>query len=661
MPRKKSLVLVESPAKAKSISKILGKDYDVMATMGHIIDLPPKRLGVDVDNGFKPEYVVIPGRKKIIADISKKSSNSDKIFVATDPDREGEAIGYLVKDYLVNKKKIKADFSRVTFHEITKTAVSKAFEQPENFNTSLFYSQQARRILDRIVGYFLSPFLWKKIGKGLSAGRVQSVALRLIVEREKEIRAFVPKEYWQFVADFAFEEGLVSGAKLAKISGEEPEISTQQQAEGIEKNIRTISDFRCSLVEKKEKKRSAPAPFITSTMQQAAFNAFVFSADRCMRIAQQLYEGIELNTGQEGLITYMRTDSVNISPQAISQVRDFIASNIGEEFLPDVPNKFKSKKGAQEAHEAIRPTDVFKTPESVRGFLSEEQFKLYSLIWNRFVASQMKPAVFSQITVEITGGDFLFRKTYTKKIFDGYTAVYKDQKNDEEQQIVPREGEQAELKKMEKSQHFTKPPARFNDASLVRELEEKGIGRPSTYAPTIRVLVSRGYVERKGKALVPSELGEKICEVLLKAFPNIMDYGFTAEMEQNLDKVENNEETTEHILSEFFPAFKKQLDEAYQNTKKEVIETDQVCEKCGKPMVIKWGSHGKFLSCSGFPQCKNAKPISLGVKCPECGGEVVVRRSKKGKRFYGCSNYPKCRFTASSLSSIKGADNDSQE
>ncbi len=652
---KKTLVLVESPAKAKSISKILGKGFDVMATMGHIIDLPQKRMGVDLENRFKPEYVVIPGRKKIISDITKRSQAADRVLVATDPDREGEAIGYLVKEYLGNKKKIKSDFSRVTFHEITKQAISKAFDSPGDFNMALFNSQQARRILDRIVGYLLSPFLWKKVGKGLSAGRVQSVALRLIVEREREIRAFVPREYWLITADFDFEGGRIFEAKLTKINGQAPDIHSQEEAEKIEREISSSDFFVCSSVEKKEKKRNAPPPFTTSTMQQAAFNALGFSADRCMRIAQQLYEGIELDSGQEGIITYMRTDSVNISPQAIGRVRQYISERLGPENLPEKPNRFKSKKGAQEAHEAIRPTDVFRTPESIKGRLTEEQFKLYQLIWRRFVASQMMPAVFDQVNVEISSKGFTFKKTFSKKIFSGYTSVYEDGKEslEEGEVVLPKTGENGRLADLKKSQHFTKPPARFNDASLVKELEEKGIGRPSTYAPTIRILVNRGYVERKGRALVPSDLGEKICEVLVKSFPDIMDYDFTAKMEQDLDRIETGEETMVNILSKFFPEFKKQLDFAYENTKKEVIETDEVCEKCGRPMVIKWGSRGKFLSCSGFPECKNAKPISLGVKCPECGGEIVVRRSKKGKRFYGCSNFPECRFTASSLSSIQ--------
>lgn len=664
----KNLVIVESPTKAKTIGKILGADFTVVSSMGHIIDLPQKELGVDVDNKFKPEYVVIPSRKKLMAQLKKDAKEKEKIYVATDPDREGEAIGWQIKERVFKGK----DVLRVSFHEITPHAVAEAFKTARQFDTNMIEAQVGRRVLDRIVGYFLSPLLWKKLARGLSAGRVQSVALRLIVERERQIQAFTASEYWEVAAELF--KPKVSGesnfsAKLEKIENKKVEIKTEKEAQDI---VHLLKDKEFKVVEIKqtEKKRYAPAPFITSTMQQEAFNKLRFNASKTMMVAQQLYEGIDIGGDNPlGLITYMRTDSPNTAPEAVVEVREHIGRIFGKDFLPENPNVFKAKKSAQQAHEAIRPSYISRSPESMKDFLTHDQFRLYELIYNRFLASQMKPAEFLATSADIAADKYLFAANGSHLLFEGFLAAYnkteEEEKEDEEEKeeekdknknVLPPlvEGEVLALDKLTPSQHFTKPPARFSDSSLVKALEEEGIGRPSTYAPIIYTLILRDYVRRIKGYLNPTELGFKVNDMLVEYFPKIIDVKFTALMEEKLDGVEEGTLKRLDILKEFYAPFKESLDFAQANIKKEVVLTDQICDKCGKPMIVKWGRRGKFLSCSDFPACKNSKSITSGVKCPieNCGGELIERRSKRGF-FYGCSNFPKCTYTSRSLPEIK--------
>ncbi len=655
--KEKNLVIVESPTKAKTISKILGDNYSVISSMGHIIDLPQKELGVDIEKGFTPDYVVITGRKKILDSIKKESKDKDNIYVATDPDREGEAIGWQIKDKVLKKKIV----YRVTFHEITPAAVKDAFKHARDFDHNMIEAQVGRRVLDRIVGYFLSPLLWKKIARGLSAGRVQSVALKLIVEREKEIQKFVPREYWEIEAELQ-KSSADSGpflAKLEKIDDKKAEINNQESAEKLVDDLKT-KQFIVSEIKKTEKKRYADPPFITSTLQQEAFNKLRFSATKTMIVAQQLYEGIDI--GEEnpvGLITYMRTDSPRVAPEAIKEVRNHIAKIFGKEYLPESPNVYKVKKLAQEAHEAIRPTLISSPAESLKEFLSPDQYKLYELIYNRFMASQMTPARYLSTSVDILAGKYLFTASGSTLIFDGFSAVYNKNGDEKEKNTIPEleKDEILKLLKLTPSQHFTKPPPRFSDSSLVKALEEEGIGRPSTYAPIIYTLVLRDYIRRIKGYLNPTELGFKVCDLLVEYFPKIMDVKFTAAMEEELDEIEEGRIDKIKVLQDFYAPFKESLDFAQANIKKEVIVSNEICDKCGKPMVVKWGRRGKFLSCSDFPRCKNSKSITSGVKCPEpgCGGELIERRSKRGF-FYGCSNFPKCTFTSKTLPQDKDGD-----
>lgn len=657
----KNLVIVESPTKAKTISKILGPDYTVVSSMGHIIDLPQKELGVDMDNKFKPEYVVIPSRKKLMAQLRKDAKGKEKIYVATDPDREGEAIGWQIKERVFKGK----DVLRVSFHEITPHAVGEAFKAAREFDTNMIEAQVGRRVLDRIVGYFLSPLLWKKLARGLSAGRVQSVALKLIVERERQIQAFSASEYWEIAAELF--KPKVSGesnfcAKLEKIENKKVEIKNQKDAQDIVSELKD-KEFKVVEIKQTEKKRYAPAPFITSTMQQEAFNKLRFNASKTMLVAQQLYEGVDIGGDNPlGLITYMRTDSPNTAPEAIVEVREHIGRIFGKNFLPENPNVFKAKKSAQQAHEAIRPSYVSRSPESMKDFLTHEQFRLYELIYNRFLASQMKPAEFLATSVDIAADKYLFAANGSHLLFEGFLAAYnkteEEEKEGEEEEkeknknVVPplTQGEVLALDKLTPSQHFTKPPARFSDSSLVKALEEEGIGRPSTYAPIMYTLILRDYVRRIKGYLNPTELGFKVNDMLVEYFPKIIDVKFTALMEEELDQVEEGKLKRLKVLEEFYAPFKESLDFAQANIKKEVITTDQICDKCGKPLIVKWGKRGKFLSCSGFPGCKNSKSITSGVKCPaeNCGGELIERRSKRGF-FFGCSNFPKCTFTSRTL------------
>lgn len=647
----KNLVIVESPTKAKTIGKILGKNFTVVASMGHLVDLPRSKLGVNIEEGFKPEYIVIQKRRKILTSLKKEAKDKATIYVATDPDREGEAIGWHIRERAFQDKNV----VRVVFHEITPQAVKEAFDQPREFDVKMVEAQAGRRILDRIVGYLLSPLLWKKIARGLSAGRVQSVALRLIVEREKQIQAFTPNEYWQIEAELKKAGSPSFSAKLEKIDGTKAEIKNNEEAQKLADDIKGKT-FIVSAVEKKEKKRYPDAPFITSTLQQEAFNKLKFNAAKTMLIAQELYEGIDI--GQEspvGLITYMRTDSVRVSNEALKEVRVLILDKFGKGYLPEQPNTYKVKKFAQEAHEAIRPTLISKAPEALKEFLTPEQYKLYELIYRRFVASQMSPAVYAVTSVDVAAEKYLFGASGTEAIFDGFTALYEKQDAsaaDEQKEKIPalEKEEILDLIELIPSQHFTKPPARFSDSSLVKALEEEGIGRPSTYAPIIQTLILRNYTHRIKGYFHPTELGFKVCDLLLEYFPKVMDIKFTALMEEKLDEIEEGVLDKTKIMEEFYPSFKEAIDFAQENIQKEVITTEETCEKCGKPMIVKWGRRGKFLSCSAYPECKNSKSITTGVKCPQadCGGELIERFSRRGP-FFGCSKYPKCTFTARTL------------
>ncbi len=664
----KNLVIVESPTKAKTISKILGNDFRVISSMGHIIDLPAKKLGVDVEDKFKPVYVVIPRKKKILSQLKKEAKGKENIYIATDPDREGEAIGWQIKEKVFKGKNV----LRVSFHEITPHAVAEAFKNAREFNHKMIEAQVGRRVLDRMVGYFLSPLLWKKIARGLSAGRVQSVGLRLIVEREREIQKFTAAEYWEIVAELF--KPKISGessfcAKLEKIDNQKAQIKDSQSAQVICDYLRN-KEFKVLEIKKTEKKRYSPAPFITSTMQQEAFNKLRFNASKTMLVAQQLYEGIDIGEDNPvGLITYMRTDSPQVAAEAILEVREHIARNYGQGSLPDKPNVFKAKKSAQEAHEAIRPSYICRSPESLKHFLNHDQIRLYELIYNRFLASQMKPAEFLSTSVDILVDKYLFVASGSHLLFEGFLAVYSKNETEEKEDaqeekekisnvIPPLEpNEVLGLKQLNPSQHFTKPPARYSDSSLIKALEEDGIGRPSTYAPIIYTIILRDYVRRIKGYLNPSELGFKVNDMLVEYFPKIIDIKFTAAIEEKLDQVEEGSLERTKVLTDFYLPFKESLDFAQANIVKEVITTDQLCDKCGKPLIVKWGRRGKFLSCSGFPECKHSKSITSGIKCSveNCGGELIERHSKRGF-FYGCSNFPKCTFTSRTLPEDQPAD-----
>ncbi len=670
----RNLVIVESPAKAKTINKFLGDDYQVEASFGHVRDLPKSKMGVELDKNFAPHYILIAKARKTVTHLKKMSKGKTGIFLAPDPDREGEAISWHL-DHILREENPTATVNRVVFNEITKEAVKEAFQHPREIQMNLVNAQQARRILDRIVGYELSPLLWKKVGRGLSAGRVQSVALRIIVDREREIRKFVPEEYWSLQAKLLSEKPENSNrpfvAKLDKIGNEKADLKNREQTEKIREEISGLP-FRVDKVDKKERSRYPQAPYTTSKLQQEAYNRLGFPAAKTMRVAQKLYEGVDLGAaeGTVGLITYMRTDSVNISITAQNEAVQYIRSKFGEKFLPPKPPIYKSKKGAQEAHEAVRPSSVHRDPESMRSFLTEEEFKLYDLIWRKFVASQMVPAVDENISIVTAAGDkYFFKTTGRRNIFPGFGLVFgalaasaaveeKDPKEEEDAEILElpnlEAGEILKMLELIGNQHFTKPPARFNDASLVKILEEKGIGRPSTYAPTIFTLLYREYVNRKGGALMPTELGETVVDLLVKHFPKVLDIEFTANMEEELDKIEDGDMDWQQVLGDFYKPFEADVAvarEEMKNMRQENMPTDYTCPVCSKPMVIKWGRFGKFMACSGFPDCKTARPIPTGVKCPEpnCGGDLIKRLSKKRRTFYGCSNYPKCTYIANKL------------
>lgn len=656
----KKLVIVESPAKSKTIQKFLGPDYTVEASMGHIIDLPKKKLGIDVENDFEPEYIVIPERRKNLAVLKKEAKAKEAIYLAQDPDREGEAISWHLKNALSDGKK---KIFRVTFDEITKDAVQGAFKHPRDINMNLVNAQQARRILDRLVGYTLSPLLWKKVSRGLSAGRVQSVTVRLIVEREDEIKKFKPEEYWDIEAELKRKGDTPKEkfkARLEKYQNKPIDIKKLPESEKVvailKKENYIVSDIR----EQKKKKKASP-PFTTSKLQQESFNKLRFSSVKTMHVAQTLYEGVEIGgEGSVGLITYMRTDSVRISKDAIDSAKEYILEKYGKKYYPDVPNFYKSRKSAQEAHEAIRPALPLREPQVIKDYLTPDQLKLYMLIWNRFVSSQMTESMLSQTTVDIKAGDYLFRASTTKVIFDGYAVLYEAETEEREKEKdkdgrIPQLSvdEPLDLLDLLPSQHFTKPPPRYSDGSLVKALEELGIGRPSTYAPTISTVVTRDYVRRESGYLKPTELGTIVTRLLMEHFPKVLDVEFTAKMEDELDGIEEGEIDWKVLLKSFYSPFMHTVEKAkleMKDVKKEVVATNEVCTLCGKPMVIKWGRRGKFLSCSDYPRCKHAKSITSGVKCPSpgCEGELVERRSTRGM-FYGCTKYPACTYTTRKL------------
>ncbi|MCX5692941.1 MAG: type I DNA topoisomerase [Candidatus Omnitrophica bacterium] len=658
----KSLVIVESPAKSNTINKILGKNFTVTSSMGHIMDLPKSKMGIDIEKDFTPEYIMIPGKKKIVDTLKKAAAEADDIFLATDPDREGEAISWHLANLLGKKKKI----HRIAFHEITKTAIEAAINKPGNIDMNMVDAQQTRRILDRLVGYSISPLLWRKVGRGLSAGRVQSVAVRLVVDRENEIRVFVPEEYWDIEAELKKKDVENSKfiAKLDKIEDKKIDLKNQSNSMSLVAEIEK-EKFIVEKVEKKEKRKYAQPPFITSKLQQEAFYKLRFQAVKTMKVAQQLYEGLPIGSeGNVGLITYMRTDAVRVSKESQDFAIKYILEKYGAEFVPSMPNVYKAKKSAQEAHEAIRPALPLREPSSIKEFLTLDQHKLYTLIWNRFISSQMTPAVFNVVSVEIKAGRCIFKANGSQKVFQGFSVVYQENEEEkEEERLLPflEAGEVLDLLKLNPNQHFTKPPPRYSDASLVKALEEDGIGRPSTYAPIIQTIIARNYVKRKEGYFCPSELGMVVTDLLMKSFPRILDMEFTAKMEEELDEIEEGREKSVEVLKRFYTPFEKDVEHAKVNMRKvkgEAVKTSEICEKCGKPMVIKWGRLGRFLSCSDFPNCRFAKAIPTGVKCPEpdCGGMLVERRSKGGRHFYGCSNYPKCHHISRRLPSQNNED-----
>ena len=644
------LVIVESPAKAKTIEKYLGKNYVVEASMGHVRDLPKSQLGVDIENEYNPKYITIRGKGELLSKLRKLAKKSDKIYLATDPDREGEAISW----HLANVLKIDENENcRIEFNEITKDAVKNSIKHPRKINCNLVDAQQARRVLDRLVGYEISPLLWRNVKWGLSAGRVQSAALKLICDREEEIKKFNPEEYW--TVDVKLKKGKKSfPVKLTTKNKKKIEIKNKEQADQIIDELKE-NEYIVSKIKKGTKNKNPLAPFTTSTLQQEASKKLNFMTKKTMSVAQQLYEGVEVKKfGTVGLITYMRTDSVRISKEAQEKALNFIDETYGKEYVPEEPRVYKGKKNIQDAHEAIRPTYVEITPEIAKANLSNDQYKLYALIWKRFIASQMATCILNTNSLEIKNGDYTLRASGSTIKFDGFMKVYEYILGEEEESVLLPELEENEVLKeesIEGKQHFTQPPARYSEAAFVKLLEEKGIGRPSTYVPTISTLISRKYVDREKKILIPTELGFIVNDILSNYFKQIVDTDFTAEMEVKLDNVEAGKESWTHIVDEFFTPLKEDIEKAEKEISKVIIEdkvSDVPCDKCGRLMVIKHGRFGDFLACPGYPECQNTKPIveEVDANCPLCGGKILVKRSKKGNRFYGCSNYPECNFVS---------------
>ncbi|MFW6252088.1 MAG: type I DNA topoisomerase [Halanaerobium sp.] len=645
--KKKNLVIVESPAKAKTIKKFLGRNYKVEASMGHVRDLPKSKLGIDLENDFEPNYITIRGKGKTLSKLRKEAKKSKDVYLATDPDREGEAISWHLAYAL---KLSDEENNRIEFNEITKNAIQNAIKNPRNINKDLVDAQQARRLLDRIVGYRLSPLLWKKVRKGLSAGRVQSVAVRIICEREEEIRNFEEEEYWSLEVVLKNEDGEELKADLYRIDNKKFNLESKEEVDRVISDIKD-QDFEIIKVKKRKRRRNPKSPFTTSTLQQRASNKLNFTAKKTMYLAQQLYEGIDIgSSGTVGLISYIRTDSTRLSNEAKNGAKDYILNKFGDKFLKSSKRKSKKNSKAQDAHEAIRPTDTQRTPEKMKKHLSRDQFKLYDLIWKRFVASQMSPALYESISAQFkTASKYKFRVSGSRLLFPGHLILTGKEKEDDIDLPVLNEGDLYSLEKTNPEQHFTTPPPRYSEATLVKTLEEEGIGRPSTYAPTLSTIESRDYVEKEGRYFKPTELGETVTELLTEYFPDVTDVEFTAELEKRLDEIEKGNEDWKKILRDFYEPFYERLENARENMESVQIveETDEVCEKCGSPMVVKYGRYGKFLACSSYPECKNTKPylIKTGVDCPECeDGEIIERTSKKGRTFYGCSNYPDCNF-----------------
>lgn len=648
----KYLVIVESPAKVKTISKFLGANYKVMASQGHVRDLPKSQMGVDIEHDYEPKYITIRGKGDILAALRKEAKKADKVYLATDPDREGEAISWHLAAALKLEDK---DIYRITFNEITKNAVKASLKEARKIDMNLVDAQQARRVLDRVVGYGISPLLWAKIKRGLSAGRVQSVALRMICDRENEIDAFIPEEYWSMEAVFD-----IKGEKkplIAKFYGDENgkiEIKNGEQMQAILDEVKK-SDFSIESIKRGEKVKKSPLPFTTSTLQQEAAKTLNMSTKRTMNIAQQLYEGVDIKgRGTVGLITYLRTDSTRVADEAKVLSRDYISENYGDNYIPKEINAKKDDKKIQDAHEAIRPTDLNLSPTVVKESLQRDQFRLYQLIWKRFVASQMAPAVYETTSVRIAAGKYRFSVAASKVVFDGFMSVYKNDDDNEETNTLAKgldENSVLSLSDINGTQHFTQPPAHFTEASLVKALEEQGIGRPSTYAPTISTIIARHYVIKENKNLYISELGNAVNNIMLTAFPTIVDVKFTANMESLLDGVAEGTVEWKEIIRNFYPDLKVAIDEAEKELEHVKIEdevTDVICDKCGRNMVIKYGPHGKFLGCPGFPECHNTKPYleKIGVPCPKCGKDVIIKKTKKGRTFYGCDGYPDCDFVS---------------
>lgn len=649
------LVIVESPAKAKTIKKYLGGNYEVIASMGHVRDLPKTRLSVDIKKKFAPKYEIIKGKEKLVEELKELAEKSDKIYLATDPDREGEAISWHLA-YILGLPL--DDNNRVEFNEITKNGVTNGMAHPRSINIDLVNAQQARRILDRLVGYKLSPFISQKIRRGLSAGRVQSVAVRIIVDREEEIRKFKPEEYWTIDAKFIPKGSRKSfSASLYSDANGKIKIENQEQAEKIEQDL-ADAEYMITKVKHGTRRKTPAPPFITSTLQQEASRKLGFQSRRTMKIAQELYEGVDIEgMGATGLITYMRTDSLRISDVAKEEAAQYILNRFGEKFLPAKPRVFKTKSNAQDGHEAIRPSMPSLSPEDVKASLTSDQFKLYNLIWNRFMASQMSDCIQKTTQAEISAKEYIFKASGYYVDFEGFTTLYVESKDTEEEkstQLPPLEKDMpVKCKELKKNQHFTQPPARYTEASLIKALEEYGIGRPSTYAATITTITSREYVKREAKTLYPTELGEVMTNLLKERFPKIVNYKFTAQMEENLDEVEHGQEEWVELLDEFYSDFDKTLKKAkeeMEGVKLQLKEdqTDIICDKCGRQMVVKVGRYGKFIACPGYPECKNVLKFveKTGVKCPKCNGDVIVKHTKKKRVFYGCSNYPECDFVS---------------
>ena len=650
----KYLVIVESPAKVKTIKKFLGKNYEVAASNGHVRDLPKSQLGFNPENDFEPKYITIRGKGDILANLRKEVKKAEKIYLATDPDREGEAISWHLYYALKLQDQKDKKVYRITFNEITQSAVKASLKNPREINMDLVNAQQARRMLDRMVGYRISPVLWSKVKRGLSAGRVQSVALRLISDRENEINEFIPEEYWTVDAKLAVEgEKKPLFAKLDSKGGQKLELKNREQVEAIKKELEAEA-FSVKEVKKGERIKKAPYPFTTSTLQQEASKRLNFSTQKTMRLAQQLYEGVDIKgQGTVGIITYLRTDSVRVAEEADAAARAYISEKYGEQYAADAPKESNAKGKIQDAHEAIRPTDITRMPVLIKESLSRDQFRLYQLIWNRFVASRMNPARYETTSVKIAAGDYQLHVSASKIAFEGFLSVYTadDEEKEESNVLLGSIDEQTKLSlnELDAKQHFTQPLPHFTEASLVKTLEEHGIGRPSTYAPTITTLLARRYVTKEQKNLYMTELGEAVNSIMVEAFSTIVDEHFTANMESLLDMVEEGKVQWKTIISNFYPDLEEAVAEAEKKLEKVEIAdevTDVICEECGRNMVIKYGPHGKFLACPGFPECRNTKPYleKIGVACPSCGKDIVLRKTKKGRRYYGCENNPECEF-----------------